>query len=359
MKGLRGGSPVRDGGAPRPKRLRLAPLTLAALLPAIWGCQELVLPEEPGTGPVTNFEFLWEEVDRHYSFFELKDIDWREIRDDYRPWIRTTMSPNDLFTILSLMLDELQDGHVGLIAPFATHRYSGWYQPYRHNFDFSVVWGRYLDSPRATPSRMIFYGWVTSEIGYIHLPTFNGGGWAGEIDDVIETFADARGLVVDVRDNSGGKDANAEKIAGRFSSERRLYRRIQYRNGPDHGDFSPLEDDYLEPRGRTRFLGPVALLTNRRTFSAGESFVLAMRTLPGVITVGDTTGGGSGNPLYRELPNGWSFSVSRWIEWSLDGTTHEGVGFPPDIPKAIPPQLLGFSDPILQTAVAHLERGGS
>jgi len=60
-----------------------------------------------------------------------------------------------------------------------------------------------------------------------------------------------------------------------------------------------------------RYTDPIALLTNRRTFSAAESFVLAMRTLPQVTIVGDTTGGGSGNPLHRELPNGWGLSVSR------------------------------------------------
>lgn len=359
MRGGLGPQGVTPGERSRLPRIHLSSVALFALLPAAWGCQELFLPEEPGKGAAANFEFLWEEVDRHYSFFGLKEIDWREVRDYYRPGIRADMSPEDLFNVLSLMLAELRDGHVGLQAPFATYRYSGWYQPYRHNFDFGVVWARYLDSPRATPSRMIFYGWVTPEIGYIHLPTFNDTGWTGEIDGVLETLADARGVVVDVRDNSGGKDANAEEIAGRFTSERRLYRRIQYRNGPGHGDFSPLKDDYLEPRGRIRFLGPVALLTNRRTFSAGESFVLAMSTLPGVTTVGDTTGGGSGNPLHREMPNGWSFSVSRWIEWSLNGTTHEGVGFPPDIPKTIPSQLLGSSDPILQTAIAHLERDGA
>jgi hypothetical protein len=360
MTGRSGFSRARWG---KPRNLRWLHrgflLILASLLPAAWGCQEVFLPKEPAASAVTNFDFLWAEVDRHYSFFELKGIDWEEIRNYYRPGIQATLSQRDLFNVFSLMLAELEDGHVGLEAPFATYRYSGWYQPYRHNFDFGVIWARYLDYPKATQSRNIFYGWLTPEIGYVHLPTFNGAGWAGEIDDVLETFAGARGLVLDLRDNSGGKDANAEKIAGRFFPERRLYRRIQYRNGPDHGDFSPLEEDYLEPVGRARFLGPVALLTNRRTFSAGESFVLAMRTLPGVTTVGDTTGGGSGNPLYREMPNGWSFSVSRWIEWSLDGTTHEGVGIPPDIPRTIPSQQLGVSDPILQAAVAHLERGGS
>ena len=354
-----------EGGGTRREGLRrkdgkLLPfLALAGLLPILWSCQEVFLPEEPGDGPVATFEFLWEEVDRHYSFFALKEIDWQEVGDFYRAGVNADTSPADLFNVLSLMLERLRDGHVVLESPFSTYRYSGWYQPYPHNFDFGVVWTRYLDAPRATPSRMIFYGWVAPEIGYLHIPTFRGSGWAGEIDDVLENLSGARALVVDVRDNSGGNDANAVNIAGRFSSQRRLFRRIQYRNGPNHADFSPLEDDFLEPRGRAFFGGRVALLTNRRTFSAGESYVLAMRAVPGVTVLGDTTGGGSGNPLYREMPNGWSFSVSRWIEWALDGTTHEGVGLAPDLPRAIPARLLGTSDPILDAAVAHLIAGGA
>lgn len=342
-----------------PGRFRFAALVVFGLLPSLWSCQEVFLPEEPGDDARANFEFLWEEMDRHYSFFEIKGIDWEEVGAYYGKEVNGDTSPADLFTLLSLMLERLRDGHTVLHSPFGTYRYSGWYQPYRHNFDFGVVWTRYLQAPAATPSRMIRYGWVAPEIGYIHLPTFTGTGWAGEIDDVLESLNGARALVVDVRDNSGGNDANAETIAGRFASERRLYRRIQYRNGPDHQDFSPLEEDFLEPRGRVRFPGPVALLTNRRTFSAGESFVLAMRSIAGVTVVGDTTGGGSGNPLYREMPNGWTFSVSRWIEWAPDGTTHEGVGLAPDIPETIPSQLLGFNDPILQAAVEHLQGGGS
>ena len=113
-------------------------------------------------------------------------------------------------------------------------------------------------------------------------------------------------------------------------------------------------DDYLEPTGKRQFLGPVAVLTNRRTFSAAESFVLAMRTLPQVTLVGDTTGGGSGNPLFREMPNGWSLSVSRWLERAPDGTTHEGRGIGPHHHTIIAAHLIGLSDPILLKAVEIL-----
>ncbi len=317
-------------------------------------CQEVLLPEEPGEGPVTNFEFAWAEVDRHYSFFDLKGIDWEEMRAFYSQWIDATSTPADLFSILSEMLGRLEDGHVGLFSPFATYRYSGWYAAHSHNFHFDLIWRTLLQGRGNTPSGKIFFGWITPDIGYIHLPTFTGSNWASEIDEVLQTLEQASALVLDVRDNSGGNDGNAERIAGRFTRDRRLYRRIQYRNGPAHSDFTAPLDDYLEPNGKRRFLGPVAVLTNRRTFSAAESFVLAMRTLPQVRLVGDTTGGGSGNPLFREMPNGWSLSVSRWIEWAPDGTTHEGIGIGPHHHTIIPAHLIGLSDPILLKAVEIL-----
>jgi len=351
---MRRGAVVSGDRRPRRRGYRcLLPFLLT--LPPLWGCRSALLPGEVEEGPVSTFEFTWSEVDRHYSFFELKSLDWAGIGDFYRPWVTAGTAPDDLFHLLSEMLGRLEDGHVTLQSPFGTFRYAGWYEPYLRNFDFDHIWYRELDGRGSTASRKIFFGWVRPEIGYIHLPSFRDSGWAGEIDDVLASLIGARALVVDVRDNSGGNDENSERIAGRFTTERRLYRRVQYRNGPEHGDFTPLKDDHLTPRGKAPFTGPVAVLTNRRTFSAGESFVLAMRSIPGTFVVGDTTGGGSGNPLYRELPNGWSLSISRWIEWAPAGTTHEGIGLAPDRHAFIPPPLVGLTDPILRVAINHLE----
>jgi hypothetical protein len=349
-------APVEEKAGIRPRwALGKVGSVLLPLLPFLLsGCQELILPDGPGKGPVDNFEFVWKEVDRHYSFFGLKDLDWDEIGASYRPLVTPTSTPAALFEVMAEMLGHLQDGHVRLQAPFRVAQYTGWYEPYPHNFDFPLIWNERLRDRGTTPSGMIFYGWLNSAIGYLYIPTFSGSGWAAEIDDCLEALEGVTALVVDVRDNTGGNDANAARIAGRFTSQRRLYRRIQYRNGPDHGDFSAPQDDYLESRGRSRFTGPVAVLTNRRTFSAAESFVLAMRTIPEVTVVGDVTGGGSGNPLFRELPNGWTLSISRWIEWAPDGTTHEGVGLPPDIHESTPDYLLGNVDRILAAAIYHL-----
>lgn len=329
------------------------PMVLLLAL-VLGGCDNLVLPEEIGDGPVENFDFVWKEVDRHYSLFQVKGVEWDSAYADFRPLVDSGTSSGTLFSVLAGMLDRLQDGHVRLESGSRVHRYNGWYEPYRHNFDWQYVWHRRILARGITASDRIRFGWMNQFIAYIYIPTFQGEGWAGEIDDALERLSGMQGLIVDLRDNTGGSDSNAEKIASRFARERTLYRRIQYRNGPEHDDFSAMEDDYLEPRGDMSFHGPMAVLTNRRTFSAAESFVLAMRTVPGVVTVGDTTGGGSGNPIHREMPNGWTFTVSRWIEWAPDGTTHEGTGLAPDIPASIPEEQLGSVDPILSSAIRHL-----
>jgi hypothetical protein len=338
---------MRMGLSPR----SFLPLLLVSLLV---GCQDLFLPDEPGDGPVSTFEFVWEEMDRHYSFFELKGVDWDAIYEEFRPWVGPHTPPSTLFEVLVGMMDRLKDGHVTMKSPFSTYRYSGWYRPYPHNFDLDFVWFTQLAQRGQSSTGNILYGYVRENIGYIYIPTFMGSGWVNEIDGILENLEGIDALVVDVRDNAGGSDDNSEAMAGRFVEERVLYRSIQYRNGPDHDDFTAPKDDYLEPAGRVRFRGPVALLTNRRTYSAAESFVLAMRVNPNVTVVGDTTGGGSGNPIQREMPNGWTFTLSRWIERAPDGTTHEGVGLNPDLPASIPSVQLGSADRILQTAIQHL-----
>lgn len=347
---MRGEPPLEAGAG------RVLLVGLGVLVIPLAGCDDLLLPKESGDGPIQNFEFVWNEVDRHYSLFDVKGVDWDSVYSEFRPLVEPNTPPSTLFQLLSLMLDELHDGHVGLESPQSVHRYDGWYRPYRHNFDWEYVWYERILNRGITPSGRIRFGWMTPSIGYLHIPSFSGSGWAREIDNALERMPGIEALILDVRDNTGGSDGIALKIAGRFARERTLFRRIQYRNGPKHDDFTPLEDDYLEPQGAVRFHGPMAVLTNRRTFSAAESFVLALKTIPGLVQVGDWTGGGSGNPFRREMPNGWTFTISRWIEWAPDGTTHEGAGLEPDLPAFIPEESLGFSDPILRLAVSYLTR---
>ena len=110
------------------------------------------------------------------------------------------------------------------------------------------------------------------------------------VKDILPGF---RALVVDVRDNPGGNYVLAAAIAGRFADRSRTFGYIRRRNGPHHDDFTGYIGETVEPSG-VHFGGRTFVLTNRRSFSSAEDFVLAMRSITGVMVVGDTTGGATG-----------------------------------------------------------------
>jgi C-terminal processing protease CtpA/Prc len=152
------------------------------------------------------------------------------------------------------------------------------------------------------------------------------------IDDILSQWKDKKGIIIDVRGNSGGNWINAETIAGRFADRSRIYSFRRQKTGPGKDDFSSWKSSSVEPKGSHQFLKPVVVLTSRATSSSAEMFVMAMQVLPNVTIVGDTTGGGVGNPIYRELPNGWTFRLSTEIAADAQGRVMEGVGVFPDIP---------------------------
>lgn len=326
-----------------------AAIFLLALL-AI-ACDKALIRQEVENTPEANFEAFWQEFDRYYSYFELKAVDWQSVYDTYHPRARQAASPRELYDMLCEIVQLLKDGHVGLYAPFATCEY-GFLESGLSNAPVHA--GFYL-SEIIEPNSTIFYGVIKAapSIGYFRIRTF--GGDESEyfpIDNILEIFHDKEAIIVDVRSNGGGSDSNSELIASRFATESRRYRRIRYRNGPAHGDFTEWTEDFIAPAGPRQFTRPVFLLTNRGCFSSTEDFILAMAVFDHVQTVGDTTGGGSGNPVYRELPNGWAYRLSTWQMQTADGNSFEGRGLPPAHLAIISREdSLAQRDPILEKAI--------
>ena len=329
-------------------------VALLALIAA--GCVDLFLPTEPGDDPLAVFDLFWSEIDAYYAYFAYKpELDWHAIRNEYRPRVDPDGTDGELATLLGAMITELRDGHADLDTPyghFGFDPFAG--RPVNH--DPALVRDAYLTGQRQLAGGVYETGWVTDAIGYVEVTTMAVEGSGERIDDVLDYLAGAAALIIDVRSNGGGTDDVAEPLAARFYDQRRPYRRVRYRDGPAYDDFAEPRTDYLAPAGRHRFTAPVAVLTGRATFSSAETFVVAMRPLPHVVTVGDTTGGGAGNPIFRELPNGWTYRVPRWVVWTHDDLQYEGVGIPPDIPVGdVEPELAAGRDPVLERAIAALE----
>lgn len=287
----------------------------------------LVLGPERATDSQAIFDELWGEFDRHYSFFELKGIDWSAVREQYRPQL-AGVSAGALLDTIRQVFERLDDPHVGLVAPgtVVLAKVDRLSEP--TYFSDATVFERYVFELGTTPHMR--YGSSAIGIGYVLIPSFLETGWGAEIETVLHDLDNISGLIIDVRDNTGGNDGNGREIAGRFADQRRLYAYDRYRNGPRHSDFTDFNPREIRPIG-THFGGGVVVLTNRHTGSAGESFTLMMRAIPGVVIIGDTTAGALANALSRELSNGWSLQLSESINYTPDKQTFEDVGLAPSI----------------------------
>jgi hypothetical protein len=326
-------------------------LAALALLAGTACAGDALLGAGPRVDNAAIFDEVWRAFDLHYSYFAIRNVDWDHSRAKYRPLALAAGSDRALASVIGSMMRELQDVHVvltptGDINPM---RYVSESELRATHFDPRRVISQYVGDAEATARNNITYGHLDDRVGYIAIPSFRGRDWAGEIDEALAALG-ADAVIVDVRDNRGGDNGLAVEVAGRFADRERTYGYVRLRDGPSHDDFTDYIPERVRPAGR-RFRGTVIVLTNRQTMSAAEDFALAMRSIPGVRVVGDTTAGASGGPIVRELPNGWTFQLSEWIAYTAARRPFEGSGLSPDIAVRTSSQD-GDVDIILDTAHA-------
>ena len=336
----------------------LTALAAAICLLFAAGCHEIEEYPHPSMG---NFDQLLQLFDEHYCFFEEKGVDWDSIYAQYRPRALNCRSTQELFGVCSDMLSELRDGHVNLSSWFNTFYYRAWWSDYPQNFNERVLQENYLyfNYDQLGP---ITFAILPSNIGYIRISSFDSGIGEGNMNAILAKLIRTRGLIIDIRDNGGGSMTNIETIARRFMHGRTLAYSIRHKDGKGHNDFSEPYDVYFEPQAD--FLlwlnKPVALLTNRSTFSAANVFAAVLKECPQVTVIGARTGGGGGMPLSYELPFGWGVRMSaapihdargNCIENGVDPTPGYEVNFTDEDSAA-------GRDPILDTAVNFIETNG-
>lgn len=285
------------------------------------GCRPV---EEFENNNVGNFEALWTMIDQHYCFLEEKGIDWDEVHDRYGAAVKNSLTREELFIVLAAMLDELKDGHVNLSSTFETSYYREWWSDYPQNFDERIIEQYYFNFNYKSLGGVI-YGNFIQNIGYIRYPSFSYSLGAGNLDYILNSMSMVAGLIIDIRDNGGGDLVNADDLIGRFVTEKTLAGYISHKTGPSHNDFSDPEPFYVQPPGNGNILWgkPVAVLTNRSTYSAANYFTMIMKNLPDVTIVGASTGGGSGMPISYELPNGWGVRFSACPVYDAQGELTE------------------------------------
>ena len=336
----------------RRERLFLVLLPFVALT---WSaCGSNSSPTTPSAPPpdfAAQFDTLWSTFDREYSYFEYKQIDWNSLRTAFRPRAVAAADQLQLIGVIREMLGRLHDQHVVLRDPGGTVLTTYDSQAFV-NWDRSV-WQQYIGRANWTQGQSDWGFGVLDGVPYIAI-----GGWnvasirAVDFDAALERFRSAPMLILDVRMNGGGDSQLAFDIAGRFAQASVATGYVRFRNGPSHADFGPVIPQVLNPRGAWQYTGAVLLLIGRRCLSSNEAFIAAMRQLPNVTLVGDRTGGSSGNPGTFPLALGWTYTVSRWIQYTADDQVIEDVGIAPRVFVVAGPGDFGQGrDPVLDWAL--------
>lgn len=311
-------------------------------------------------------EAFWTVIDQQYAVFAERPVeDWRLVGERA---CAAVDDGADLFDVLIDLAERFDDGHIQLEGGGRSE--DGWANEYRH-YDAvdqlrEVIDTNYVDEPLRRGANNEFAWGRTGSIGVLVIESFDGLGSGDEDSDVRaarrameRALADLAGidaLIVDIRANGGGWDSAALEVASFVSGPRTLAWSEQRRDGPRHIDLGEWEDVFVEGRSDA-FEGPVALLTSGGTFSAAETFALAMRVRPQVTLIGERTSGHFSDLGYACLPNGWELTLSNERYRAADGEVYEARGVPVDMNVALSTaDIEEGRDVIFEAAVMFLSR---
>lgn len=160
------------------------------------------------------------------------------------------------------------------------------------------------------------------KIGYMYVSKFN--------QTVYDQFVDALeklekdnidGLIIDLRDNTGGYLAAATKMAELFLENGKIIYSLNEKNGS-----TVTKDDTDEARSY-----PVYVLVNGNTASASEILAAALRDSYGAKLVGSTTYGKGKVQKTSTLSDGtmYKYTSAKWL--TPNGVCIDEVGLKPDI----------------------------
>lgn len=245
---------------------------------------------------------------------------------------------------------------------------------------------------------------LDGKIGYLRISSMRTSGLENVLSD-MSAFRDSDGLIIDVRDNTGGRydmlralygyfvaestppyvtNIAAYRLSSRFEQDH-LHYRPTYRL--DHSAWTAAErraikqtiagfqPEWQVPKGnfsawhfmvlgkshdarQYHYRKPVVVLSNARSFSATDGFLSAFSDLPGVTIIGQASAGGSGATQYLILPNsGIKLLLSSMVSFRPDGKLFDGNGIEVDVTvMPAPGDFLGRSDAVLDRAVEWIKQ---
>jgi C-terminal processing protease CtpA/Prc len=200
-------------------------------------------------------------------------------------------------------------------------------------------------------------------IAYVALNTFGDGKVVSAFERAWPEIRKVPALIVDVRENGGGNSGYGSQIlsylvktGGAVATTRtRLYRPLYRARGRAEEWESQTWNE--EAKSGEGYDGRMVLLIGPATFSAAEHFASSFDILKAGTTIGEPTGGSTGQPLMFALPGGGMARICTQQGRYADGREYVGVGIQPKVKVA--QTVADFRmerDAVLEAALAYLRK---
>lgn len=192
--------------------------------------------------------------------------------------------------------------------------------------------------------------WVDDDTAMITIPTFDAGYNRRNIENLFDSAMDAKRIIVDLRNNGGGRVDNLLHLSsffldtseplGTFISRQNYESFIsEHERDPENIlEVAAFTQAKVRPmrRDATPFEGDIVVLINRGSGSASEMFAAAMREYREAALIGAESAGAVLASIMRPIHGNFllQFPVTDYV--TIKGRRLEGNGLEPDIEAANP-----------------------
>ncbi len=270
---------------------------------------------------------------------------------------------------------DLLDGPVGTEVSITVRTPEGQHREMtlvRQPRDVEVEWAVPRQRKELEP---LEFRWLAPGLAYVALNTFMDERVVQAFQAILPELCESRGVVLDLRRNTGGNSSLAIAIArhlvpGPFltSKWRTRCHVAAYKAYGQHADQVPEleafrsyhqgkvwhseEAERIEPAPEPRVRAPLAILIGHHTASAAEDFLVCLDSVDRGIRVGQRTFGSTGQPLLIHLPGGGMARVCTKRDTFPDGRDFVGYGIEPHVPvEPSVGDVLSGRDPVLERGV--------
>jgi carboxyl-terminal processing protease len=212
------------------------------------------------------------------------------------------------------------------------------------------------------PAEAVKLQTLKDRIAYLQLRTFGDNRIVSVFDSLFDQINNARGLIIDLRENSGGNSDPAFTILSYFVDT--TFTAVTVKQ-PEYAPWRRSQGlgtkwettHWSQSANKTRqFKKPVVVLIGPATGSATEDFVAAFNSLKRGKTIGEPTAGSTGQPIWFSLPGGIVGQVCTNRTTFADGREYVGVGIHPDIVvRPTVADIRSGRDPVLEAALRCLK----